>query len=85
MQPAIAAFWNAYVTARAAEMEPAALLERCVTYGAARMIQTVFEAMYASPALTPHAVMLLQVSLNVLESPQDAIRELYGLDQEAAR
>lgn len=82
MQPAIRAFWQEYVAVRglAADDEAARqLLERCMRHCAARMVQTVFEYMYASPQLSGNAVMLLQVSLNILQSPREAIAELLGL------
>ncbi len=80
MQPAIRAFWKAYVATRKLDGEAARhLLERCVRYGAARMVQTVFEYMYASPQLSANAISLLQVSLNMLQAPREAITELLEL------
>ncbi len=80
MQPAIRSFWEAYrnslgLTGATAQ----AWLERSVRYAAARMIQTVFEYMYRSPQLTPNALCLLQVSLNVLQQPREAIQQLLNL------
>jgi thiamine kinase-like enzyme len=80
MQPAMRAFWRAYaetmeITGTAARD----LLDTCAAFGAARMVQTVFESMHQMPQLTPHAIFLLQVSLNVLEQPRAAVSELLGL------
>jgi hypothetical protein len=80
MQPAIRAFWRSYADAIGvsgdAERE---LLHTCIGFGAARMIQTVFESMYQMTQLTPHAILMLQVSLNILEDPAAATKELLGL------
>ena len=53
-----------------------AWLERSVMYAAARMIQTGYEYMYQSPQLTASAVCLLQVSVNILKRPAEAIEHL---------
>ncbi len=79
MQPAIGAFWSAYADTRGAGEESAALLRRSVRYGAARMIQTAWEYLTYSPQLTANALCLLQVSINVLTRPDDAIEHLLGI------
>ena len=80
MQPAISTFWRAYAEALGAdEKTQRGLLERSVRYGAARMIQTVYEHMTPSPQITPNAVCLLQVSLNILQNPAEAITDLLGM------
>lgn len=80
MQPAIRAFWKAYLeTLQLEGPEGAELLETCVQYGAARMIQTAYEYMQFSPQITPSALYLLQVSLNILKSPKEAIAHLLGM------
>lgn len=80
MQPAIAAFWQSYLAVRDASPEAAAaLLTRCVQYAAARMIQTAYEHMSYAPAVTASTLRMLQVSINVLIRPADAIRDLLGL------
>ena len=80
MQPAIRAFWNSYAAASGvkgqAERE---LLHTCISFGAARMIQTVFESMYQMTQLTPHAIFMLRVSLNILEEPRAAVAELLAM------
>ena len=80
MQPAIRAFWETYrdrmeLAGPAAE----ACLDRSVKYAAARMIQTVYECMHRSPQLTTNALCLLQVSMNILQQPREAIRDLLAL------
>jgi len=80
MQPAIRRFWETYRDASGL-VGPAATayLELSVKYAAARMIQTVYEYMQRAPQLTPNALCLLQVSLNILHQPQEAIRDLLAL------
>jgi hypothetical protein len=79
MQPAMRAFWAAYL-AQAQPDEPAAdLLKRSAQYGAARLIQSAYEAMTYAPGLEPRAVAMLQVAANMLENPEDAIRYLLAL------
>jgi hypothetical protein len=80
MQPSIRAFWQAYVDELKIDTEAAdAMLIRSVRYGAARMIQTAYEALQYTAELSPTALALLQVSLNVLKDPKRAAVELLGL------
>jgi hypothetical protein len=80
MRPAIRAFWKSYAATMGvsgtAEQE---LLDTCISYGGARMIQTVFESMYQMTNLTPHAIFMLQVSLNILEEPRGAVTDLLAI------
>ncbi|AMY09268.1 Phosphotransferase enzyme family protein [Luteitalea pratensis] len=80
MQPAMRAFWRAYAeTMGVSGTAERDLLDTCISFGAARMIQTVFESMYQMTQLTPHAIFMLQVSLNILEEPRAAVSELMAL------
>lgn len=80
MQPAIRAFWEAYrETLQVEGAKASELLESCVKYGAARMVQTAYEYMQYSPNITASALYLLQVSLNILKSPREAINHLLAL------
>jgi len=80
MQPAIRAFWKTYVETRGLGSEEARdALERSVTYGAARMIQTAYEYMFHAPQITTSALYLLQLSLNILKSPGEATASLLAL------
>jgi hypothetical protein len=80
MQPAIRTFWQAYVRTRElAETEQATILQRSMSYGAARMLQTAFEYMHYSPQITVNALSLLQVSLNILNDPGGAVQDLLDL------
>jgi hypothetical protein len=73
LQPAMQAFWQAYVALR-----PEAELDPCVQYAAARMIQTVYEHMAQASQLTRGGLRMLQLSMNMLTRPNDAIRDLLG-------
>jgi hypothetical protein len=80
MQPAIRAFWKTYVETRGLSHEEARdALERSVSYGAARMIQTAYEYMFHAPQITTSALYLLQLSLNILRSPREATASLLAL------
>src|SRR5262249_55187553 len=78
MQPAIRAFWESYAESFE-EAKRQELLERSMKYGAARMIQTAYEWMYYSQQVSASTLYLLQVSMNILKSPTEAIRSLLGL------
>jgi thiamine kinase-like enzyme len=79
MQPAIHHFWKTYVEAKGIPKRgEAEQLERCVSSAAARMIQTAYEYSYYAQQLSANILYLLQVSLNVLTRPQEAITELMG-------
>lgn len=80
MQPAIRAFWKTYVETRGLNSDEARdALERSVSYGAARMIQTAYEYMFHAPQITTSALYLLQLSLNILKSPREATASLLAL------
>jgi|SRR6266481_550418 len=80
MQPAMRMFWNSYRNARGlTQRDSDALLLRCVRYGAARMVQTAFEQLHIAPQLNNYAVTMLQVSLNILNEPWQAAKDLFGL------
>lgn len=80
MQPSVQTFWNTYakVLEYSREQSRDALI-RCITYGAARMIQTTYEYMTYAPELNTNALYLLQVSMNVLRDPDEAILQLLGI------
>lgn len=80
MQPAIAAFWKAYSEARGFNNAEARLfLERSVSYGAARMLQSALESVQGQPFLSRGALCGLQVALNTLDQPSVARSDLLGL------
>ena len=79
MQPALHAYWRAYLDGRGIAWPGSGpLLVRCVQYAAARMIQTAYEAMSYAPSVTPATLRVLQVSLNILSRPHEALHDLLG-------
>jgi 5-methylthioribose kinase len=77
MQPAIAAFWQAYTSARALDKTPAReMLDRSMQYGAARLVQTAYEISMHGEQLDAFAIRLLQLSENILASPREAVEHL---------
>jgi len=87
MQPALRSFWRSYV--RRMELDTAASEEwllRAVKYAAARLVQTAFEHMQMAVQRTSDVVCLLQISLNMLRRPQEAMVHLLGIPlQEMSR
>jgi hypothetical protein len=80
MQPAIRSFWDAYLyTVQPDNQKAEELLERSMKYAAARMIQTAYEILNFSSQLTPNTLCMLQVSLNILKDPSEAIEHLLDL------
>ncbi|MFL5381172.1 MAG: phosphotransferase family protein [Longimicrobiaceae bacterium] len=85
MQPAIHAFWRAYAGTlgldAAAEAER---LRRSILFAAARLIQTAWEHTATTEHVPPNVLYLMQVAMNVLTRPDDAVRHLLGLEARLA-
>lgn len=80
IQPAMRAFWRSYAdTAQLEAAQSSQRLERGVLMAAGRMLQTVFEWMNRQQQLSPNAMFQLQVSLNMLQRPGEAIPALLGI------
>lgn len=80
MRPALHAFWEAYATTRNfTEDERRRELERCMRFGAARLVWAALEQRLYATQLDPGAAALLQVSLNILQDPAKAVTELLGV------
>jgi len=63
-------FWQRYVRAIGTDSETSlTLLQRCLRFAAARMIQSAYEYMQFSPHLSANARCLLEVSESVLANP----------------
>src|SRR5215203_342990 len=83
MQPAMRSFWQSYVQGLGLDAATSSeWLLRAVKYGAARLVQTAYEQMQMSIHLTGNMVCLLQLSLNILRRPQEAMVHLLGLPLE---
>ncbi len=80
MQPAMRSFWDSYARRMGLDAPTSAeWLLRAVKYAAARLVQTAYEHMSYSGRLTGGVVCSLQVSLNILRRPEEAIVHLLGI------
>jgi hypothetical protein len=85
MQPAMRACWRAYIRGMRLDVATSQeWLRRVVRYGAIRLIQAGYEQMQAATHLTGNLVCLLQLSLNILQRPHEAIVHLLGIPLEPA-
>jgi hypothetical protein len=77
MRPMMRAFWNAYDDARGfGATERQGQLERCLRFSAARLVWSALEQRLYAPQLDQSVAALLQVSLNILQDPPRAVRDL---------
>lgn len=77
MRPVLKAFWQSYAATRGFDAARSqGELERCMRFGAARLVWSAIEQRLYVPQLDPTGTALLQVSLNVLKDPARAVREL---------
>jgi hypothetical protein len=78
MRPVLQAFWKAYAATRGfAEAERGRALERSMRF-AAGLVWSVFEQRLYMTQLDPAGLALLQVSLNILKNPAQAVVDLLG-------
>jgi hypothetical protein len=79
MRPVLQAFWKTYAAMRGfGEDDRKRVLERSMRFGAARLVWSVFEQRLYMTQLDPAALALLQVSLNILKNPAQAVVDLLG-------
>ena len=77
MQPAMRGFWDTYV--RVSETKEAqALLDRSISFAAARLIQTAYESLHAANGVTPHSLSFLQLASQLLNEAEEAHRTILG-------
>jgi aminoglycoside phosphotransferase (APT) family kinase protein len=80
IQPAVRSFWKAYSqTMQLDYVDTDVWLLRAVKFAAAKLVQTAFEQMQVSMQLTGNAIVCLQLSLNILRRPREAIVHLLGV------
>ena len=80
VQAAIRAMWQGYCNStEPAGGEATALLVRAVKFSAARLIQSAYEMSQGADRLTTQAVLLLQISANLLSEPELAQVQFYGI------
>jgi hypothetical protein len=80
LQPAMRAFWRAYE--RRLQLTPATSaiwLLRSGQFAAARLVERAAEQMHRTNQFTGQIVFLLQVAMNILQRPQDAVVQLLGI------
>ena len=83
LQPAIRGFWEGYASGMSYDAQLSrTMLMRSARFGAARMIQSAYEMMHHWQQMPPVGVAMLQVSLNILKRPADAVRNLLGFSDE---
>lgn len=77
MRPVLKAFWQSYASTRGFDVaQSRSELDRCMRFGAARLVWSAIEQRLHVTELDATANALLQVSLNVLKDPSRAVREL---------
>lgn len=80
IQPAIQSFWSMYVSCmKLNHTTSQKFLLKAVKYACARLIQTGYEFSQSKGNLTGHVVYLLQLSINILKRPREAITSLLGI------
>jgi hypothetical protein len=80
MHPAIRSFWAAYVEHRGIGWRDRNdWLLRSTSYAGVRLVQTAFERLQTSEAITDNAICALQLCANILSRPAEAAVGLLGL------
>ena len=82
MQPSMRQFWQAYVKLMGWTADEAqSNLLKTVGYCALKLIHTCYESIQQASTMTLHTARLLQLSLNMLRSPEEAIRSVLGISE----
>ncbi|WP_080238622.1 phosphotransferase family protein [Spirosoma rigui] len=77
MQPSMCQFWESYVGLMEWNPDEARKnLLRTVGYCALKLIHTCYESIQQAPSMNTHTARLLQLSLNMLRTPEEAIRSV---------
>ena len=80
MQPAMRSFWDAYASVvrqhDAGAPEP---FMKAVRYCAVRLLEVAYGELQTAQALSAHALVLTQLSLNLLKRPAEAATALFGI------
>jgi hypothetical protein len=80
MQPAIAAFWQAYTgPATSPGANSGATFLKAVRYCAARLLEVAYGETQVSQAVSSRALVLTQLSLNLLKQPAESTWEVLGV------
>jgi len=80
LKRALAVYWTSYAESGGLNQTASRQkLLRSMRCAAARMIQTAYESIQSSPQISPYALCKLQISLNILRDPKNAVADLMGL------
>lgn len=80
MQPSMRQFWQVYTQRMGwSADEIRANLKKTVSYCGLKLIHTCYESIQQAPVMPPYSARMLQLSLNMLRSPDDAIRQVLSL------
>lgn len=80
VQPSIEAFWRRYASlAGWNDTDARRCLEKTVRYTALKLVHTCFESVQGVKDLPLYSAKILQLSLNLLQRPDEAIWELLGI------
>ena len=80
VHPITSNLWQAYCkSSDLMSWEISDRLARCSAFAAVRVLQTAFEEMQQSTKLSSHVICLLQMSLNIVRYPREAMTELFGI------
>ncbi|HVC33563.1 MAG TPA: aminoglycoside phosphotransferase family protein [Chloroflexota bacterium] len=81
MQPAMRAFWEAYARHMSLDsLQRDSLLWRSTLFCAVRLVQTAIERTQTVTVLSKNVVHLLQLAMNMLRRPVEAIVHVLGID-----
>lgn len=80
MQPSMRQFWKTYVGLMEwADDEARTNLLKTVGYCALKLIHTCYESIQQAPSMNTHTARMLQLSLNMLRTPEEAIRSVLSI------
>jgi len=80
IQPALRSFWRTYrESVGVPEFASQEFLVRSVEYAGARLVQHVYEQAQYQSQLAGTSIYALQVSLNILQRPHEALVHLFGI------
>ncbi|MGD1836999.1 MAG: phosphotransferase [Nitrososphaeraceae archaeon] len=80
IQKPLQSFWSMYVSYMKLDHTTSQkFLLKAIKYTSARLIQIAYEFSQAKGDLTSHVVYILQLCINIMKSPQEAITSLLGI------
>jgi len=80
MQPSMGYFWQVYTQRmKWSADEIRSNLHKIIGYCALKLIHTCYESIQQAPVMSPYSARMLQLSLNMLRSPENAIRQILNL------